>query len=154
MRRRSARLAISPGRAIWLVLALTALCPACSGGRNKVTGKVIYDGSPIKNAVVSFHPKNADASALRPTGVTDENGVFNLTTQNEDGALAGEYRVTVVWLEETPDNSSKSVGLPEPPKAPADKLKGRYGDPEKSELNVTIKSGRNELPPFELKKVD
>src|SRR5579871_5417169 len=112
MRRFPARLTFSPRCGVWLVLALTALCPACSGGRRKVTGKVLYDGKPIKNAAVSFHPTGGDSvSALRPTGLTDENGVFTLITQNEDGAPAGEYRVTVLWLEEAADLPAKPTGF-------------------------------------------
>jgi hypothetical protein len=43
-----------------------------------------------------------------------------------------------------------SQGIPER----IDRLKGRYADPDKSDLKAVITSGQNELKPFELKKVD
>jgi len=150
MRRTSA---LSPPRlGRWLVLAAVLACPACSGGLQTVRGKVIYDGNPIKGAVVIFHPKTGDAvTALRPSGVTDENGVFTLATQKDPGAPAGEYQVTVIWPEPRAATDDKiPIGIPDAP----DRLKGRYADPEKSGLAATIKSGPNELAPFELKKVD
>jgi hypothetical protein len=147
------RLALIPGRpSHWLLLAAIVACPACSGGRHPVRGKVLIDGNPVKGAVVTFHPKNdSSTGALRPTGLTDENGVFTLSTQNETGALAGEYRVGVIWLSERPATTDKlQQGISES----TDQLKGRYADPEKSGLTAVIKSGANELAPFELKKVD
>src|SRR5262245_8983656 len=100
MRRGPGMLYLSPRSGRWLVLTLVLLCPACSG-LHTVRGKVLYQGKPIKNAVVSFHPKNDDPHALRPTGFTDENGVFTLSTQSNAGAPAGEYLVTVVWLDDS-----------------------------------------------------
>jgi hypothetical protein len=149
MRRSSA---LSPARlGRWLVLAAALACPACSGGLNTVRGKVLYKGEPIKGAVVAFHPKNDDsAAAFRPTGFTDENGVFTLSTQKDSGAPAGEYRVTVIWLDEPAEPVGSAVslsqGIPDRP----DRLKGRYADPAKSGLTAVIRSGANELEPFKL----
>ena len=133
-----------------LAVAVALLLPSCSGGLSTVRGKVLYDGKPIKNAVVTFHPKSGDNTAMRPTGNTDENGVFTLGTQNATGAPAGEYRVTIRWLDEDPNAPRKLEGIAERP----DRLKGRYADPEQSKFIVTIKSGTNELEPFKLDKVD
>jgi hypothetical protein len=139
----------------WLLLAVVLLCPSCSNGLNKVRGKVTYDGQLIKGAVVAFHPKDGNKTdAFHPTGITDENGVFTLNTQNDAGAPVGEYRVTVIWYDESGESADKSPkrmgGLPDRP----DRLKGRYADPEKSGLTAVITSGNNEIPAFELKKVD
>jgi hypothetical protein len=145
--------ALSPARwARWLTLAGALACPACSGGLHTVRGKVLYDGSPIKGAVVIFHPKGGDSvTALRPTGVTDENGVFSLVTIKDDGAPTGDYQVTVTWPEpRAPAGDKLSQGMPET----VDRLKGRYANPETSGLTATIKQGANELAPFELKKVE
>src|SRR5579872_832601 len=98
------------------------LCPSCSGGLNKVRGKVLYQGKPIKGAVVALHPKGSDSdSPLNPTGITDDVGVFTLSTQKDSGAPAGEYVVTIVWLAE-----------PAPPTKPIKKPMGtQEGLPEK-----------------------
>jgi hypothetical protein len=150
MQRLSALSPVRGGR--WLMLAALLSLPACSGGLHPVRGKVLYKGEPIKGAVVAFHPKNDDnATAIRPTGLTDENGVFTLSTQKDAGAPAGEYRVTVLWLEEPAPKADKPAGFPEPPSAPVDRLMGRYADPSKSGLTAVIRSGTKDLEPFELK---
>jgi hypothetical protein len=132
----------------WLLLVAVMLCPAC-GGLQEVRGKVLFQGKPIKNAVVTFHPKNDNGTAIRPTGHTDENGVFTLSSQNESGALAGDYLVSIIWREEIPTPPGKiSMEAPAPP---PDKLEGRYADPASSGLTATIKRGANEIEPFELK---
>jgi hypothetical protein len=132
----------------WLILAFALVVPACSV-HHPVRGKVTYNGQPIKNAVVTFHPKNDNGTAIRPTGLTDEDGVFTLDSQNESGALAGDYLVSITWREDTTPNSGKiSMEAPAPP---PDKLGGRYADPATSGLTATIKRGSNELEPFDLK---
>ncbi len=134
------------------LLAVVLLLPACSGGLHSVHGKVLYDGKPIKGAVVTLRPKTDDTNpALRPTGVTDENGEFTLMTENSRGAAAGEYRVTIRWLEAAEAPKDKPLGTAQGMAVLTDRLKGRYEDPEKSGLTVVIKSGSNELEPFNLK---
>jgi hypothetical protein len=141
---------LSPSRR-WLLLAVVLVLPSCAGGLNTVHGTVLYDGKPIKNAVVTFHPKSGDNNAMRPTGVTDEHGVFSLSTQKDTGAPAGEYLVTVLWLDDPAETGDKmQMGMPER----TDRFKGRYADPQKSGMTAVIKSGANELKPFELAKVD
>lgn len=139
----------------WLLLGLVLLCPACSGGLINVKGKVLYDNKPIKNAVVSFHLKGEGegVSAINPTGLTDENGEFTLKTQSDTGAVAGEYLVTILWLEEPPP-ADPSRGMPEGKGGRSDRLRGRYANPETSGLKVVIKSDTKELEPFNLAKVD
>src|SRR3954464_14548489 len=100
MGRRSALFPTRPEFWRWLLLAAVLLCPSCSNGLNTVRGKVLFEGKPIKNAVVAFHPKGeTSGTASHPTGVTDENGVFTLSTQKDSGAPTGEYQITVMWLE-------------------------------------------------------
>lgn len=153
MGRSGARIPVRLGR--WLLLAAVLCCPSCSGGLNTVRGKVLYDGKPIKGAVVALHPKGGDSvAALRPTGVTDENGVFVLSTQKDAGAAAGDYEVTVLWYDAPPAPVDKPAQLPQGMPVRPDRLKGRYSDPAKSGLKATIKPGANELEPFNLEKVD
>jgi hypothetical protein len=138
----------------WLLPALVMLCPACSGGLVSVKGKVLCNGAPVKNAVVSFHLKGENAvNAINPTGMTDENGEFILKTQSDTGAAAGEYLVTILWLDEPPA-ASPAYGMPEGKSKRTDRLKGRYSNPDTSGLTAVIKSDTKELEPFNLAKVD
>ncbi len=59
-----------------------------------VSGVVTLDGTPVPQANVVFLP---DAKNGKPaSGVTDENGRYELTTFNpKDGAMAGSYKVMI-----------------------------------------------------------
>ena len=105
-----------------------------------VRGQVLVRDKPAPKAFVVFHPLDAQGpEALRPYGHAAEDGSFKLTTYEPgDGAPAGEYRVTVVWL------------APGGGEDPPDLLKGRYRDPAASPLKVTIREGPAELSPFRL----
>jgi hypothetical protein len=117
-----------------------------------VSGQVLHKGQPIKGAVVTLHPKGAenDGKALRPSGVSDENGKFTLSSGRESGAAPGEYAVTVVWLKEPANQGGKKAisteGIPEA----TDAFKGRYADVKSSKLSVTIKPGMREIEPINL----
>jgi hypothetical protein len=108
-----------------------------------VKGTVLVDGKPAKGAAVSFHPREAVGGRPHlPTGQTDENGEFRLSTfVTDDGAPAGEYEVTVVWPVRYNPISTLWEG---------DKLSGRYADKGKSTLRVSVEKGPQQLPPFEL----
>jgi hypothetical protein len=131
---------------VWLLVAL-ALC-SCSGRRNTVQGKVLYQGKPAKGAVVVFHPKGDDSiTAIPATGVAGEDGSFTLSSGKEAGAVAGEYVITVTWPEEAKETGKITMEAPPPP---PDRLKGRYANRETSGLSATVKSGTNQLEPFDL----
>jgi hypothetical protein len=64
------------------------------GSVTKVEGVVTLDGKPLPGATVSFVPVGEGKPAF---GRTDNDGSFRLTTfRTDDGALPGEYQVTVV----------------------------------------------------------
>src|SRR5712691_12255852 len=67
----------------------------CSGRLVKVRGMVKLDGQPVEGAVVVFEN---DGQGGRPAvGQTDKDGVFYLGTfKSEDGALRGDYKVTIM----------------------------------------------------------
>ena len=108
-----------------------------------VSGQVLVQQKPAKLASVVFYPKDEEKIRIRPRARTDSEGKFKLNSfGTEDGAPAGEYIVTIVWTgAEDEDNRDD---LP-------DRLQGRYSDPKTSPLKVTIKEGKNDLPPFHLK---
>ena len=78
-------------RGWWLAVPLVVAGLSCSGSRtplHPVQGQVTYQGKPIGGALVTFHPKGAnEVTAVRPTGLTREDGTFTLVTGKEEGVL-------------------------------------------------------------------
>ena len=68
-----------------------------------VSGVVTFEGEPVVDAEVTFHPANG-----RPaSGKTDSQGEFTLTTfDGKPGALLGQHRVTIVKHEPVPGQAS------------------------------------------------
>ena len=78
------------------IVLLVAWNVGC-GGRSDlgtVTGKVTYNGQPLRAAEVQFHP---DAAGRKSVGYTDANGEYDLLyTPNERGTLLGPHKVAVL----------------------------------------------------------
>src|SRR5687767_2841174 len=93
------------------LLVLAALVGASCSGSDLATvrGQVIYQGNPVEGAVVTFHPRSNDANAQRPSGLTDKDGNFTLTTGLKPGAPAGEYVATVNWYKTVDPPAGKKV---------------------------------------------
>ena len=112
-----------------------------------VQGKVVYRGQPAKGFRVTFHPLQ-DIGELKfaPSAITESDGTFRLRSyQPEDGAPLGEYAVTLEW----PDHL---IEADDPdPKPVTDRLRGAYGDPQRSQIKVSVTAGPNELKPFVLR---
>ena len=106
---------------------------------------------PLAGALVTFHPKgNADVKTERPTALTKEDGTFTVTTGQKDGAPAGEYLVTIICTAPVNKKAGKLMSLGADEET-TDVLHGAYADVNNSKLPVTIKSGPNQLEPFDLK---
>jgi hypothetical protein len=137
------------------------------------SGKVTQSGKPVANAIVVFHasdPKTIELPEGRqgieianPTTTTDANGDFRLSTYfANDGAPAGEYKVTVILPtqkfdqkkgattegdEELPPHSS-TFALP--PESAIVKKRFPFANLESTPLQASIKpDGKNEFD-FEL----
>jgi hypothetical protein len=128
---------------------------SCSGEEqlHPVTGSVRVDGKPANRAVVMFHPENpVSLNETAATAVTAEDGTFKLATGTKHGVKSGKYIVTVVWPDPNKPltDAQKMMGV-SPYDAP-DLLGGRYSTKEKSSLRAEVKSGPNDLEPFDLKK--
>jgi hypothetical protein len=133
-------------------LALTS----CSGGKtvlNPVRGKVLFKDAPAAGVLVTLHQAGGtEMTTQASTGYTEEDGSFDITTGQDEGAPAGEYIVTMVWMQDT-SGAKKKPGVIQmnADTAVADKLKGRYGDRKRPSFpNITIKKGVNQLEPFRL----
>src|SRR5271163_4500577 len=93
-----------PGRFASLLLAcgllLLASCRADPNRPHPVSGKVFFQKQPAHGALVTFVPlSNNDSKAARATATVDKDGGFRLTTRRAyDGAAAGFYAVTIVYL--------------------------------------------------------
>jgi hypothetical protein len=108
--------------AISAMLIATVGCGSDNPPVEVVTGTVMYNGAPLAEATVSFHPDslNVRGTASRvSSGETDAQGNFRLITNfmdgggivKLDGAPVGKYNVTVTKLEK-PDVVMEDVGPP------------------------------------------
>lgn len=131
-----------------LTVALLIFLPACSNsGLNSVTGKVVSGGKGLKGAVITFHPKSGKQTEQKPSAVASDDGSFTVYTGNKPGAPTGTYTVTITWPQELP---ARPLSMEPDDRPRPDQLGGRYASPERSTLQATVKSGKNELPPFEV----
>ena len=124
-----------------------------------VEGVITFDDQIVSQASVTFIPLEDKEGVEAAGGVSNDKGVYKLTSGNGDpekGALPGEYRVIVSKIETKSKNSNEGGEyvptsgyqlsytvnhlLPE-----------IYRDRDKSPLTVTVKKGKNTIP-LELKK--
>jgi hypothetical protein len=136
------------GRPAWVVCLLVLLLslPACGPKRKpafKASGKLLIGGKGYPGVVVILHP--TDGGNVRPSGSTDADGSFTLTSYDaHDGAPAGEYVATLIYE----PTSSPFAGKP---RGPAPKIDGKYTSTDSSPLRATIKEGpANDIPTFEV----
>jgi hypothetical protein len=110
--------------------------PNAVGKTLEVKGKVLQGGQPLNGATITFVPDEAggNTSKFRPSGTTDADGMYTLTTGTatgtNKGAPPGKYKATV------------SAGMPaivkdSPPPAMLN-IDPMYGDPAKSNLSVEV----------------
>jgi len=128
------------------------LCLGCSGKKDpnqkptfRVKGSVTVDDEiPSPPVQLVCHPKGNDTNSTSTdaTCVSNEDGTFEFTTYKQgDGVPAGDYVITVTW---------KEFDLIKREYKAADKLKGRYSDPKKSTIELTVGKGPVDLGTIEL----
>lgn len=109
----------------------------CGDGRPTrvpIAGKVSVDGQPLKFGVIVFQPATGRASS----GRLDGEGRYVLSTYDRgDGAIAGEYVVTISGNEQLSETSRRWHA----PK--------KYSNPAESGLTATVEDPRDDLN-FEL----
>lgn len=137
---------LTPILALVLLTFGLASCSKSAGRKPTfpVSGRVLLpDGKPAEHALVVLHPVgDAGEGVGKPHGKVGADGTFKLTTYAaDDGAPAGEYRVTVeLWL----------AGKGDEP--PANRLNPKFSKPETSGLAATVGAGLTDLKPIELKR--
>src|SRR5262245_31244332 len=99
----SKRYTMTPRILPFVALLCAVALVGCSGNVSAprtvpVTGKVLYQGKPVADVRVTFHPKfslSSGKAKFEPSGLTDKDGKFQLSTAApNDGAPPGEYVVT------------------------------------------------------------
>jgi hypothetical protein len=140
---------ISVLAAAWLV----AVVLGCGGSSktSSVTGRITYKGKPVPKANISFTP--VEGATRAATGLSDDNGYFKLgTLSTSDGALPGNYRVSIIAR--GPDRAPKpgEVGSGMPGEMmPGDPIiPQKYFAPDSSGLTYEVKKGSNSAD-FDLK---
>ena len=124
------------------VLMLSGCGQGWQAATYPVHGKLEINGQVPSGAVVELHSQGTapDARNSRPWGIVDDSGTFRLTTYKaNDGAPAGEYRLTIKW---PPDVSRPSL---------ADRLNYAYAKPESSQWTVTVQERETDLGTIEVK---
>lgn len=151
----------------WMTLVLLATCTGCgSKGVVPIQPKFLLDGKPLKDASISF-VRSGQEQGRASFGVTDENGVAQLTTYEPlDGVLPGNYSVVVIKAPENPmtfdvekaDTKDVDVLIRMSSMADANQprrkrvrtvIPERYSDPGTTPLNCEVNDGSQELT-FEL----
>jgi hypothetical protein len=98
-------------------LGLTALLVGGCGGQPMapVSGKVVFNGKPVKDAAVTFAPQGAEGqreTGKPGTGFTDADGNFSVSTfKPYDGALVGTHHVHVMLDDTNPAKCKRTKDL-------------------------------------------
>lgn len=146
-----------------LLFALGLSCSSSDSHRPKtyhVSGQITQGGQPLAGANVTFHGTDGSQSAV---GVTDDQGQYTLTTfTTGDGAVAGEYQVTVNKFDrpvvastndgsiadtgDEPEASELPMGDDVESPSPKSLLSQKYADPKTSGLTATVtEDGENKF---------
>jgi hypothetical protein len=115
---------------------------------HRAQGKAEFDGAAIPNAVICLYPVELKLKdCAPPQGTVKPDGTFVLGTYGkDDGAPAGEYKVTVQWFEKL-DFKDLELG-----RKPKNLLPPKYASAETSGLIVRIEKGENHIPAIMLER--
>lgn len=107
-----------------------------------VTGTITQNGKPVSGAIVAFTPVAGGQSA---SGTTDAEGVYALTTWSSgDGAVAGEYKVTLAKYDQKPPPSVPEPAKDGDPDDITDEYPDGYNEMQASEIAAAV--SKNLLP--------
>jgi hypothetical protein len=134
-----------------LILSAVVLFAAAGCGKtdrlpvHPTAGQLSWRGKPLENALIVLHPMSAtDPRVLPARGQTDANGKFQVTTyEQSDGAVAGEYRVTVECYKPIKTASGLEPGPNVLPK--------KFSQAATSTIVVRVAEGANTLEPIVLR---
>ncbi len=131
------------------LLFLPLLAAGCGGDASRlkthpVEGVVQFEGRPLPGAFVVLHPKGlADPKILTAHARTDAAGKFKASTYDaNDGAIAGEYSVTIQYQELVKTDEGVVAG--------PNLLPPRYSNPQTTDVMIRVAQGVNKLPVINL----
>jgi hypothetical protein len=124
-------------------------CISCSSGKRKlypVRGKVLCEGKPAEDAIVTLHALDASQPMAQvSSGRVKADGSFAIGTYDpEDGAPPGDYKVIIIWL---PPNALARIS---PDGRLPNNLPDLYSDAKTTPLKIQVNEGPNDLPPYDL----
>jgi hypothetical protein len=105
-----------------------------------VTGFVRLDGEPLNNADIMFLPLAGD---LEASGRSDAEGKYELHVRTKNGAVAGNYKVTISkrvredGSEFPEDRSNMGIGK--------ESLPMKYVDRNLTDLTAEVTEGENQI---------
>jgi hypothetical protein len=141
------------GAGRWVVVLGAAWLLGCASDddlapRHAVSGKVTYKGEPLAKGTITFTPADAKAG-IRPASGAIVDGSYQLTTQsNNDGAMAGKYKVSVMarsFDESASGQEEKALRRDKMAKVLAkakDLIPTKYNVPETSGLTAEVPGGK------------
>ena len=129
-----------------LLLAVTfVLLTGCSSAaaRYPVHGQMLMQDQPVAEAMVVFHPQfETSPGDPKPLAITDAEGKFQLTTLHaNDGALPGDYRITVELRQERVSGEEFVRDGP-------NVLPPQYAKAATTPLKFTVAAQNNQVPPL------
>lgn len=73
-----------------------SLILGCTNDYVPVSGTVEYEGKPLVQGIITFHPEAAELGGVGVSLIVD--GSYTIRTGNREGVRPGKYRVTVASL--------------------------------------------------------
>ena len=112
-----------------LLLTISPGCDAPPEATYPATGRVSFEGEPVKGAIVTFVPEKG-----RPaTATSEDDGSFELSTFSPgDGAVAGRHTVTIIQT--NPGDEMILAGAPSKSSIPE-----KYTMPQKTPFTFDVK---------------
>lgn len=134
-------------------LLAVAVCGCGGGGSDRpklvpVTGTVVYNGTPVAGATVSFWAEKAPRPA---EGVTDSQGKFSLSMFDfNDGAIPGANKITVTKVAAAAANNTANMTemLNDPAKRAQMMQQTTTQKTEEAKPEVPAKYGNRESTPL------
>jgi hypothetical protein len=138
---------LSPGRrhagALLILLLIIPLAAGCGRPKGTVSGKVTYQGKPLKTGFVTFTPDKGPAV----NSAIDSEGNYKV-----ENVPVGTARISV---REEANASSETLSKVQNPRDPQEMMKAmrqtavstiprKYNTPEESELTYTVQQGPQE----------
>jgi hypothetical protein len=153
--RRSASLAAS-------LFGLLVLAAGCGDGtglakRYPVSGTISYKGTPVATGSITFSPVDV-AGGRSATGEIEDGSYYLTTAVDGDGALPGEYKVSITSRDVNYDQAMAGVegGMPKQDDVAKaindakDLVPSKYSLPDTSGLTYTVAEGSNRNVNFDL----